>query len=115
MEHLMTTERHVIQWFLDENKQWMNAGELKEYENSLDCALATLLECEKRGIDYPVSYERIKSAVQEPGEFWDACVKEAYVKVGCPDPASAGMLIALHALATSTGIDWLLEGFQDGL
>jgi len=111
----MVTEKDIINEFLEFRSDYCTHQENLEYANSLDCALATLLECEKRGIDYPLSHERIKSAVQEPGDFWDACVKHADIKLGRPQTPGPGELIAIKAIAIDIGIKWLLEGFQDGL
>jgi hypothetical protein len=115
LEHLKT-ESEVIKYFLAENRQNMTALELKTYEHSLDCALATIIACEKRGIDYPESYEKVKAAVQEPGDFWAECLRVGVEKLGIQtETYSIGHLMAIHALAVDHGITWLLDAFQEGL
>ena len=110
----MKTETQVRDIFLAERVQFISIRENKEYAKSLDCALAVMLECEKLGIDYPESYEVIKSVVQEKGDFWNACVKDAMRKMNNPETPTIGEIIAIKALALHVGTNWLVEGFQEG-
>jgi hypothetical protein len=114
MEHLKT-EKEVVNYFLSENRHYLSAGELDKYKVSLDCALATLMTCEALGIDYPESYKRIRESVMEEGEFWDACVKQAlkeYSPINLEIPSNK---LLIQEKAVFIGIQWLLEGFKDGL
>jgi hypothetical protein len=111
----MVTEKDIINEFLKFRSDYCTHQENLEYANSLDCALATMLECEKRGIDYPESYKRIRADVMEEGEFWDACVAQAlkeYSPINLELPSNQ---LLIQEKAVFMGISWLVKGFKEGL
>lgn len=110
----MKTEKQVIDSFLEHNSEYLKTEELAIYADSLDCALATILECERLKIDYPASYAKAIEAVTEKGEFWDACLSQARHDLG-KLPSGVVFDNLYIEKAKLVGINILLEGFQEGL
>jgi hypothetical protein len=112
---VIKTEKDVVDSFVRFRSEYVSKQENETYLDSLDCALATLIYCEKYDIPYSRCWEIIKAAIKEPGELWDACVKEAWRKAGSPQEPTLAQNIAIEAIAIKIGSDWLIQGFEDGL
>ena len=111
----MKTQEQVKHWMVSENTDFLSPQELKTYANSLDCALATLIYCEKNGIPCEETEERVIAAVKEPGPFWDFCLQQAkyeFREINLTTEPNARLCVAR---AVCIGVDTLIQGFTQGL
>jgi hypothetical protein len=111
----MVTERDVISEFLAFRSDYVTPEENINYSRSLDCALATMVECEKRGIDYPTSYERLRTIVQEKGEFWNSCIEEAVRLYQGIDLSLVSNMLLIKEKAICLGVQRFIDGFTEGM
>lgn len=115
LKELHTTEDQVRGYFINQANDYMNPKELKIYSKSLDCALATLIYCEKNGINCPKAEGIIYDAVTEPGEFWESCLVQAkafFHDIDVTTEANARLAVAK---AVTIGFDMLVHAFEEGL
>lgn len=115
MEQQYFSEDEVRNFLINELKQYRNPKECKIYSKSLDCALATLIYCEKNGIDCPKAEQVVHDAVTEPGEFWESCLLQAkheFKGIDVTTEANARLCVARGVII---GFDMLIHAFQEGL
>ena len=80
----------------------------------LDIHLAVMSQCIELGIDCPIAWAEVEKVVQEPDDFWDWCVGEAWQFMGEPAQVNICTTLLMRQLAIKIGREALLKAYQDG-
>lgn len=101
------TKRRILK----EHAAFLTRDKLKEMAGSLDLTLELVIKGDKEGLTYQLSEDELTEAIQEPGQFYDCCLYQAWKEYGFIDLTNYSFKLLIKIRALQVGRESLIEAY----